>query len=93
MLIDGDRMTSSWPSRNIKQVTDIGTAQGRVQKYFVDGTAADLRRQFDIDDARRRRRPAERYYVIDGAEAEADSRRRSRGWSCGSTGRRCCSKR
>ena len=32
------------------QVTDIGTAQGRVQKYFVNGTAAELRGQFDIDD-------------------------------------------
>ena len=32
VLIDGNKMTIWWPSRNMKQVTDIGTAQGRVQK-------------------------------------------------------------
>ncbi len=50
VLIDGDRMTMAWPSRSIRQVTDIGTAQGRVQKYFINGTAEDLRRQFEIED-------------------------------------------
>ena len=50
VLIDGNRMTMSWPSRSLKQVTDIGTAQGRVQKYFINGTADDLRGQFDIED-------------------------------------------
>jgi outer membrane lipoprotein-sorting protein len=50
VLIDGNKMTMSWPSRSIKQVTDIGTAQGRVQKYFVNGTAEDLRNQFEIED-------------------------------------------
>jgi outer membrane lipoprotein-sorting protein len=49
VLIDGNKMTLSWPSRKIRQVTDIGTAQGRVQKYFVNGTAEDLRKQFDIE--------------------------------------------
>jgi outer membrane lipoprotein-sorting protein len=49
VLIDGNRMIVAWPSRNINQTLDIATAQGRVQKYFVNGTAADLRRQFDID--------------------------------------------
>jgi outer membrane lipoprotein-sorting protein len=48
VLIDGKRMTMSWPGRNIKQITDIGAAEGRVQKYFVNGDAADLRRQFEI---------------------------------------------
>lgn len=52
VLIDGNRMTMSWPSRNIRQITDIATAQGRIQKYFVNGTAADLRAQFDIADGR-----------------------------------------
>jgi outer membrane lipoprotein-sorting protein len=50
VLIDGKRMTMSWPGRNIKQVTDIGAAQDRVQKYFVNGDAAELRGQFDIHD-------------------------------------------
>jgi len=50
VLIDGNRMTMSWPGKNLTQVTDIAAAQGRVQKYFVNGTAADLRGQFEIDD-------------------------------------------
>jgi outer membrane lipoprotein-sorting protein len=50
VLIDGNKMTMSWPSRSIRQVTDIGTAQGRVQKYFINGTAEDLRNQFEIED-------------------------------------------
>ena len=49
VLMDGNRMTVSWPSRNINQSFDITAAQGRVQKYFVNGTAADLRRQFEIE--------------------------------------------
>jgi outer membrane lipoprotein-sorting protein len=50
VLIDGNRMTVVWPSRNVRQVTDIGTTQGRIQKYFVNGTAADLRHEFQIED-------------------------------------------
>jgi outer membrane lipoprotein-sorting protein len=49
-LIDGNKMTIVWPSRSIRQTADITTAQGRIQKYFVNGTAADLRGQFDIED-------------------------------------------
>ncbi len=50
VLIDGNRMTMSWPSRNIRQVTDIGATQGRIQKYFVNGSAEDLRHEFEIDE-------------------------------------------
>jgi outer membrane lipoprotein-sorting protein len=50
VLIDGNKMTMVWPSRNLRQVTDIATTQGRIQKYFVNGTAADLRHEFQIDD-------------------------------------------
>jgi len=50
VLIDGNKMTMSWPSKKLTQVTDIGTAQGRVQKYFINGTADDLRGQFDVED-------------------------------------------
>jgi len=57
VLIDGNRMTMSWPSRKIRQVTDIGTAQNRVQKYFVNGTAAELRGQFDIEEHDTSERP------------------------------------
>jgi outer membrane lipoprotein-sorting protein len=47
VLIDNKKMTTTWPTR---QTLDIGAAQGRVQRYFVNGTAAELRQQFDIDD-------------------------------------------
>ncbi len=50
VLIDGSRMTMSWPSRNVRQVTDISAAQGRVQKYFINGTVEDIRGQFVIED-------------------------------------------
>jgi outer membrane lipoprotein-sorting protein len=49
VLMDGKRMTVAWPSRNLNQTIDITAAQDRVQKYFVNGTAADLRRQFEIE--------------------------------------------
>jgi outer membrane lipoprotein-sorting protein len=62
VLIDGNKMTMVWPSRNLRQVTDIGTAQGRVQKYFINGTADDLRGQFDIEDHGTGERP-NTYYV------------------------------
>ncbi len=62
VLIDGNKMTMSWPSRHLKQVSDIGTAQGRVQKYFINGTAEDLRNQFEIEDHGAGDRP-NTYYV------------------------------
>ena len=48
IVIDGNRMTLSWPGRNLRQTRDIGAPLRRVQKYFVDGTAADLLREFDV---------------------------------------------
>ena len=57
IVIDGNKMTMSWPSHNVRQVTDVGTAQGRVQKYFVNGTAADLRAQFEIEEHGTSERP------------------------------------
>ena len=62
VLIDGNKMTMVWPSRQIRQVTDISTAQARVQKYFINGTAEDLRNQFAIDDHGASDRP-NAYYV------------------------------
>jgi outer membrane lipoprotein-sorting protein len=41
-------MTVSWPSAGVHTVTDIGAAQRRVQKYFVDSSAKELRGHFDI---------------------------------------------
>jgi outer membrane lipoprotein-sorting protein len=50
VLIDDNRMTMSWPSHSVRQSTDISTAQKRIQKYFVNGTAAELRDQFQIEE-------------------------------------------
>jgi hypothetical protein len=49
VLIDGDRLTLLWPARNLRQVTNIASAQRRVQRYFVDSTPGELREQFEID--------------------------------------------
>ena len=48
IIIDGDRMTMSWPSRQLRQTKDVGASQRRVQKYFVDASPAELRRHFDV---------------------------------------------
>ena len=63
VLIDGNKMTMTWPGRNINQTIDISGTQGRIQKYFVNGTAADLRRQFDIDDRPQGDNRPNTYYV------------------------------
>lgn len=48
VLIDGDRMTVSWPSRGVLQTKDIGASQRRVQKYFVDSSPKELRGHFEV---------------------------------------------
>jgi outer membrane lipoprotein-sorting protein len=48
ILIDGDRMTVTWPSRGIRQTKDIGAAQRRIQKYFVDSSPEELRSHFTV---------------------------------------------
>ncbi len=57
VLIDGDHLTVSWPGRRIKQVTNVASAQRRVQKYFVDSTSAELRSNFEIDGQKANDRP------------------------------------
>jgi outer membrane lipoprotein-sorting protein len=49
IVIDGDRMTMVWPSRNVRQVSNVGSAQSRIQKYLAADSAAELRRQFEVD--------------------------------------------
>ena len=48
VLIDGDTMTTSWPSQSVRQSKDIGAAQKRIQKYFVDSSPDELRSHFTI---------------------------------------------
>jgi outer membrane lipoprotein-sorting protein len=49
ILIDGDWMTTSWPSRQILERRDVGATQRRVQRYFEERDASELRRVFDIE--------------------------------------------
>lgn len=48
VLIDDKRLLLSWPGRNIYQTSNIGQMQSRIQKYFVEGNPAELRKSFDI---------------------------------------------
>ncbi len=48
VIIDGNRMTLSWPARGILQTKDVGASQRRVQKYFVDSSLDGLRSHFQI---------------------------------------------
>jgi outer membrane lipoprotein-sorting protein len=57
VLIDGDRLTVSWPGRGIHDVTNIASANRRIQKYFLDSNPAELRDSFDIVSQRADDRP------------------------------------
>ena len=57
VLIDGNLLLITWPSRALRQQQDIGAAQGRVQKYFVGKSPDELRRHFTIT-AREADRPS-----------------------------------
>lgn len=60
VVIDGKWMTTLWPSVKLNRRTNIGAAQDRVQKYFVEGDAGELRRIFDIDLHAKSTRPGTR---------------------------------
>ena len=88
VLIDGDTMTMSWPSRNVRQSTDIGAAQKRIQKYFVDSSPDELRGHFTIAAREADDRPGH-LPGHDGARSGSRSGRDCRASSCGWTARRC----
>jgi outer membrane lipoprotein-sorting protein len=48
ILIDGDRMTTVWPTRNLRQVSNIKSTQERIQKFLTTESPDELRRQFDV---------------------------------------------
>jgi outer membrane lipoprotein-sorting protein len=48
VLIDGDRLTLSWPARQIREVTNIATVNRRIQRYFVDSGSEQLHDSFTI---------------------------------------------
>jgi outer membrane lipoprotein-sorting protein len=60
VIIDGKWMTTLWPSIKLNRRTNIGAAQDRVQKYFVEGDAGELRRIFDIELHAKSSRPGTR---------------------------------
>jgi outer membrane lipoprotein-sorting protein len=57
VLIDGDKMTMSWPSKKVRQDKDIGAAQKRIQKYFVGSSPSELRSHFDVNASEATDRP------------------------------------
>lgn len=58
VLIDGDKLTMDWPSRQIRQQSNIASAQRRVQNYFVGKSPNDLRKHFKISAITATDRPA-----------------------------------
>jgi outer membrane lipoprotein-sorting protein len=48
VLIDKKQLTLVWPSRAVHQQSDIGAAQQRIEKYFLDKSPDELRRNFSI---------------------------------------------
>jgi outer membrane lipoprotein-sorting protein len=48
VLIEGDRLTVTWPGRHIREATSIATINRRIQRYFVDKTPTQLQDNFTI---------------------------------------------
>jgi outer membrane lipoprotein-sorting protein len=48
VLIDRNRLTLDWPSRSVHQQSDIASAQQRIEKYFLDKSPDELRKNFSI---------------------------------------------
>ena len=48
VLIDQNRLTLVWPSHAVHQETDIAAAQRRIERYFLDKSPDELRRNFTI---------------------------------------------
>lgn len=64
VLIDGDKMTVSWPGRKIQQVSNIASSQNRIQKYLTSDSPAELRRQFTIEQHEKSERPGMYAFVL-----------------------------
>lgn len=48
LLIDGDQLTLVWPAKGVRERSNIGDARRRIDKYFVDKSPDELRRNFAI---------------------------------------------
>jgi len=48
LSVDATRLVVTWPARSERQELNIASTQKRVQKYFTDASAADLRQSFEM---------------------------------------------
>jgi outer membrane lipoprotein-sorting protein len=46
--LDANRLVVVWPGRSDREEVNIAEMQKRVQKYFVDASAKELRQSFDV---------------------------------------------
>jgi outer membrane lipoprotein-sorting protein len=58
VIVDGDRLSISWPAAKMRSTRDIGATQRRIQKYFVDSSPRELRSHFDVTASEAHDRPA-----------------------------------
>jgi hypothetical protein len=49
LSVDETRLVVTWPARNERQELNIAAAQKRIQKYFADASASDLRKSFEME--------------------------------------------
>ena len=52
VIVDDGRLVVHWPSRGETETIDIVETQTRVRRYFVDASAAELRRLFRVEVSR-----------------------------------------
>jgi len=52
VIIDSEQLVIHWPARGEIETLGIVEIQARVQRYFVEVPAAELRRSFDVEVAR-----------------------------------------
>ncbi len=48
LSVDATKLVVTWPGRSERQELNIASTQKRVQKYFSDASAADLRQSFEM---------------------------------------------
>lgn len=48
LSVDATKLVVTWPSRSERQELNIASTQKRVQKYFSDASASDLRQSFEL---------------------------------------------
>ena len=52
VIVDAGRLVVHWPQRAETETISIAETQARAQRYFVDASAAELRRLFEIEVSR-----------------------------------------